>query len=192
MFFFFICSCAFSQSSKTKKLLDSIEGQWELNESGQLEYIRIIEVPGVTADELYNRAINFLHQLYNNSTQTIRQQDREQGRIFVKGIFGDVHQANLGSNITFNADHSIQVDTKEGRVRIILTIDSFNTRASYGGNDYSVSQMYPINEKMVIGTNKTASGKAFYGAHTRAINLLDALEEAEKGAFPTAASDDDW
>lgn len=186
-----VATIATAQSKEVEEQLAVIAGQWKLNDAGQLEYTRIVEVTGASAEDLYNRAINYLHLAYNNSSQTIKQQDKSQGRILAKGIFADLFTQFMGASATFNSDHAIQVDTKEGKARIIVTIDQFTLNAAQWNKTYGAAQMYPVSDKSPGGTNKNASAKAFISAHERVQQLLAGIESAVKSGG-TQAAGSDW
>ena len=41
----FSCLCSYGQSSEVKNMLKEIEGQWSLDDNGNVTYQRIVEVP---------------------------------------------------------------------------------------------------------------------------------------------------
>ena len=178
-----VTSVTYSQNKKTKKILDEIEGQWSLDDNGNVSYTRIIEVPEIKSkDEIYNRALNYFVYNYGSGKSVIQTQDKELGRVVGKGLYKNVH---IGiSLITTYVDcwHIVRVDVKDGRARIILTLTEYDKKI-VGGNtpdsnsSIKVEESFPINPK---GTQKTVMGKAFYKAHLSAIATLDALEKSIK------------
>lgn len=173
---------SYGQNKETKKMLAEIEGQWQLDDNGNVTYSRILETPEISVEEIYNRALNYFVYNYGSGKSVIQTQDKELGRIVAKGIYKDVH---IGiSIITTYVDcwHIARVDVKEGKARIILTLTEFE-RKIVGGNtppDYSsfaVEKSYPINPD---GVQKTVMGKAFYKSHLSAIASLDAIEKSIK------------
>lgn len=167
----------------TKKMLAEIEGQWELDDNGNVSYTRVIEVPEIKSiEEIYNRALNYFVYNYGSGKSVIQTQDKELGRIIGKGIYKDVH---IGlSLVTTYVDcwHIVRVDVKEGRARVIVTLIEYEKKID-GGNTppaYSspkVEESFPINPK---GHQKTVMGKAFYKSHLSAIATLDSIEKTLK------------
>jgi hypothetical protein len=178
-----VTSITYSQSRKTKKMLTKIEGQWNLDDNGNVSYTKIIEVPEIKSkDEIYNRALNYFAYNYGSGKSVIQTQDKELGRIIGKGLYKNVH---IGmSLITTYVDcwHIVRVDIKDGRARIILTLTKYDKRIA-GGNtpdvniSLKVEQSFPINPK---GNQKTVMGKAFYKSHLSAIATLNAIEKSIK------------
>lgn len=178
----FSCSFLHGQSSEVKRMLQEIEGQWSIDDNGNLSYQRIIEVPEMEKDDIYNRVLNYFVYNYGSGKSVIQTQDKENGFIVGKGLYNDVH---IGISIVttyIDAWHIVRVDVKNGRARIILTLTEYDKKVT-GGNtppSYStmkIEQEYPINEK---GMFKTVMGKAFYKSHQRAIATMDAIEKAIK------------
>lgn len=176
------CSFSYGQSSEVKRMLQEIEGQWSLDDNGNLSYQRIIEVPEMEKDDIYSRALNYFVYNYGSGKAVIQTQDKENGLIVGKGLYNDVH---IGISIVttyIDAWHIVRVDIRNGRARIILTLTEYDKKVT-GGNtppSYStmkIEQEYPINEK---GMFKTVMGKAFYKSHQKAIATMDAIERAIK------------
>jgi hypothetical protein len=177
-----ISSMSFAQNGATKKMLAEIEGQWQLDDNGNVTYTRIVEVPEIATEEIYNRALNYFVYNYGSGKSVIQTQDKGLGRIVAKGLYNDVHVGI--SLITTYVDcwHIVRVDVKEGRARIILTLTEYEKKIVGGDTPPSyftskVEDSFPINPK---GVQKTVMGKAFYKSHIAAIASLDAVEKSIK------------
>ncbi|MBU2940209.1 DUF4468 domain-containing protein [Lacinutrix sp. C3R15] len=178
-----VTSVTYSQNKTTRKMLAEIEGQWELDDNGNVSYTRIIEVPEIKSkDEIYNRSLNYFVYNYGSGKSVIQTQDKDLGRIVGKGLYKDVHVGV--SLITTYVDcwHIVRVDVKEGRARIILTLTEYDKKIVSGNTSDShsslkVEESFPINPKAY---QRTVMGKAFYKSHLSAIATLDALEKAIK------------
>jgi len=190
-----IATFSFGQNAKTKSMLKEIDGQWSLDDNGNVTYSRVIEAPDLTNDEIYNRVLNYFVYNYGSGKSVIQTQDKELGRVVGKGLYNDVHVGV--SLITTYVDcwHIVRVDVKEGKARIILTLTEYEKKI-VGGNtppSYStmkVEQEFPINPK---GYAKTVMGKAFYKSHKAAIATMDAIEKTIKeGNTSKEIENDDW
>ena len=190
-----IATFSFGQNAKTKSMLKEIDGQWSLDDNGNVTYSRVIEAPDLTNDEIYNRVLNYFVYNYGSGKSVIQTQDKELGRVVGKGLYNDVHVGV--SLITTYVDcwHIVRVDVKEGKARIILTSTEYEKKI-VGGNtppSYStmkVEQEFPINPK---GYAKTVMGKAFYKSHKAAIATMDAIEKTIKeGNTSKEIENDDW
>jgi len=56
--FLIISNICISQNSRVKGLLAKINGEWQLNDNIELEYKIVLELDGVSKDELFSRAEN--------------------------------------------------------------------------------------------------------------------------------------
>ena len=187
---------SFAQSSKTRALLRSIEGEWQADEKGNVVYVQIIEVEGLSKEEIYNRANEYFTYNYTSGKSVIQTQDPERGRILAKGIYAKVHSAYEVVVVTrVSTPHIVQVDVKEGRARVIITLNQFDSVVTdnEGESSYyatAMSESFPVNPK---GKTKNIMGKAFYKTHFRVLETFEKLEKAIKeGNTDTSIAGDDW
>jgi len=176
------CIVTYGQSGEVKRMLQEIEGQWKLDDNNNVTYQRIVEVPEMKKDEIYNRVQNYFVYNYGSGKSVIQTQDKENGLIVGKGIYKDVHVGISLLTTYIDAWHIVRVDVKDGKARIILTLTEYDKKI-VGGNTppsyvtMKVEQEFPINEN---GMFKTVMGKAFYKSHFHALATLDAIEKAIK------------
>jgi hypothetical protein len=186
---------SFAQSAKTKSLLKEIQGQWQLDNNGNVTYTRIIQVPKLSKEEIYSRALNYFVYNYGSGKSVIQTQDKDLGRIVAKGLYKDVHVGVSIIATYISCWHVVRVDVKKGKARIIVTLTDYDIKIVGGNtpNSYStvrVNQEYPINPK---GFSKTVMGKAFYQANMEAIATIDAIEKSIKeGNASLKNKKDDW
>lgn len=177
-------------------MLAEIEGQWSLDDSGNITYQSILELGHLSKNEIYSRALNYF--LYNteNAPQELTE-DKELGRILAKGFFDNVHSSSVFLEYTnFHALNLIRIDVKEGRARILLTLTDYETEVGDATNNppflgtTKINQEFPINPR---GRNKTMMGKAFYHSHLKAIETLESLAKAiNNGNTSTTLENNDW
>ena len=154
----------YAQNATTREeMLTELNGKYNLDDEG-VYYMRIIECPNVSKDELYTRSRIFFSDNYASGKSVIDMDDKNAGVIIGRGIF-DVH---------FDTWHSLRIDIKEGKVRAILRLESYDC----GPNNYLVTDMYPINPRPGRGLLKNPFLKAFYQSHYKALYTLDKLQEA--------------
>lgn len=193
--FFLSITISLGQNAKARQMLKEIEGQWSLDDNGNVTYTKVVEAPGLSKEEIFSRVQSYFVYNYGSGKSVIQTQDKELGRIIGKGLYDDVH---IGfSLVTTYVDcwHIVRVDIKEGRARIILTLTEYEKKIT-GGNtppSYSTSkveQEYPINPK---GFQKTVMAKAFYKSHKRAESTLEAIEKTIKeGSTSKEIENEDW
>jgi hypothetical protein len=197
LFLSIICTLStFAQSKTAKGMLAEIEGQYEVDELGYITYSKVIEVPNVTRDEMYNRAQNYFVYRYGSGKSVIQTQDKEKGTIVGHGIYPKVFISNSVVLMTqFDVWHILRVDIKEGRARVVISLTEYETwsystnSTDYGGKGY-VSKNYPFNEK---GLNKTQFSKAFAKSHEKVQTTFSEVERALKeGLTGEKHEKEDW
>lgn len=186
---------AFAQNKETKKLLASIEGQWQLNDENQLEYTEVVEIPGVLQDDMFIKAKNYFVYNYNSGKDVIQSEARDRGMIIGKGIWPDVH---VGYNLVttkISAFHLLRVDCKDGKARVIITVTDYDIEVISSGSSPSENSQNPISSYFPIypkGMSKTVYGKAFYKTHMKALETIKEVAEALKDGNNIPNANDDW
>lgn len=91
--------------------------EFPVNEStGKVEYVEVVDVSGATADDLYNRALEWFDNFYTNANSVIEKKEAGQQ------IFGK-HKINLYANVDDTKVHKgfvnyyIDIKFKDGRYR---------------------------------------------------------------------------
>lgn len=185
---------SYGQNKETKTMLSEIEGQWQLDENMDLTYKRVIEVDGISKNELFNRANNYFVYNYGDANSVIQTKDKESGIIIGKGKYCDVHVGYGLVTIYVSTWHILRVDVKEGKARVIITLNDYDKIICGGDTPDShitarISQEFPIVPK---GKYKNVMGKAFYKSHIRAIETLDSVEKALKESNVNVEEGDGW
>ena len=172
------CICTFGQSSEIKDMLKEIDGQWSLDDNGNVTYQRIVEVPDMKKDEIYNRALMYFVYNYGSGKSVIQTQDKENGQIIGKGLYENLQTFSNGFGwVNLSTWHIVRVDVKDGKARVILTLTEYSENFKGSISSNNVKDYFPINKD---GTGKNNRGKAFYNSHMRAIATLNAVEKAIK------------
>ena len=94
----------------------SIQAAYVHDKGVKLTTERIINVDNKSKEELYNLTLDFFATTWVNSKKVIRLVDSTRGRIIAKGHFGYFGWSN---NIAVKG--TIQVDFKDGKVKIVLS-----------------------------------------------------------------------
>lgn len=180
-----LCNFTYGQNSEVKAMLQEIEGQWSLDDNGNVTYQKIIPVPNLKKDEIYSRVLNYFIYNYGSGKSVIQTQDKDNGEIIGKGLYSDVFKTSNGFGfIFFSTYHILRVSVKDEKARILLTLTEYSEYFNGGGTGRPftspsiVSQQFPINKD---GDSKNRMGKAFYFSHKKALNSIEAIENAIKG-----------
>lgn len=83
-----------------------------------ITYQTVVPVPGVSASELYSRAKLWVANAYRSAKNVIDLDDKEGGRLVVKGNF-TVSAGLMGGSQTYR--HQLTIEVKDGRFRYTLT-----------------------------------------------------------------------
>jgi hypothetical protein len=190
-----LATFAYSQTSKTKTQLDEIQGLYEIDNTGNLSYVAVIEDINLSKEEIYNRALSYFIHSYNDANSVIQDKSEENGTIIGKGIFTNVHRGNGLVTRDFSVVHILRIDVKDNRARAIITLTNYDVKSyDLDGNmypsNYPISGSYPFNPK---GGEKNFHGQAFVKAHLKADETFLALENAlRNGVVSGDLKSDDW
>lgn len=190
----FILSSFFSFGQTAKEMLAEIEGKWKLDNSGNVTFTKVIEVPNVSKDDLFTRGLSYFTYKYNSGEDVVQVKDKEQGLIIGKGIYPKVHTGVSLITTEVDATHILRIDIKDSKVRAIVTLQQYFVTLHGGSsgpsrNTYNISSRYPIAQK---DSQKTVMTKAFYKSYKKAMETLDELEKALKEGNTGQENSDNW
>lgn len=191
----FILIYTFSLGQSAKEMLKEIQGKWSLDDNNNVTVVRIIEVPNMSKDEIFQRALNYFTYNYVSGKSVIQTQDKEAGVIVGKGLYDNVHRGINVFTMNVSAWHILRIDVKEGKARAIVTLLQYEKKivSRNSAPSYSTSYIaheYPIYPK---GANKTIMAKAFYKTFKKANSTLENLEKTIKeGSTSKDIENSDW
>lgn len=185
------CFALVSNGQSAKEMLKEIEGQYELDDIGNVTYTRVVAFDSMKKDEIYSRALAYFVYAYNSGKAVIQTQDKEAGTIIGKGIYPRVH---TGMDITvtvFDTEHILRVDAKDGKARMMVTLVQYNMTTSGGSvvskNEMAVGMLAPFTTKM-----KTMGAKAFAKSHEKVQKTFSELERAIREGNTGKEGKNDW
>lgn len=118
------CLCvpvfAFAQTEEQIQQLERFNGLYKM-EGNDVVFTKIIEGVSGTKNEIFPTVISFVATVYNSANDVIQQQDKEAGIVLCKGNF---KLFDNGTN-TWRCPHTLRVDVKDGRVRVVVTASQF-------------------------------------------------------------------
>jgi hypothetical protein len=186
---------SFIYAQTAAEMLTEISGKWQLDDNGNVTFVRVIELPDMDKVTVYNRALNYFTYNYVSGKAVIQTQDIDNGFIVGKGIYDNVHIGYSIITTIVDAWHILRVDIKEGKLRVLVTLTQYEKKMVGGSTPptYSTSNIsneYPINLK---GWQKTVMSKAFYKTYQKAMSTLDGMERAVKeGSTSKNIENSDW
>lgn len=163
-----ICSLVLAgMGQSAKEMLKEIEGQYELDDIGNVTYTRVMVFDSLKRDEIYSRAMLYFVYKYGSGKDVIQTADKEAGTIVGKGIYGNVHTGVNFTTTIFDTEHLLRIDVKDGKAKVMVTLTSYITRADVGygsrnENSVAVGLVAPFGDRM-----KTMGVKAFAKSHER-------------------------
>ena len=109
-------------------------------ETQQVTYQGVVEVPGVSKDALYDRALEWMAKTYQSANDVVQIKDKEQGKLLAKGgiLFFNDNKAPVGFVV-----HTQTIYVKDGRYKYLMTgFKHQNTVATgYGPRDGSMGPL---------------------------------------------------
>lgn len=177
-----------------KEMLQEIEGKWSLDDNNNVTFSKVIELTGLSSEDIYNRALAFFTYNYGDGESVIQVKDKEAGIIVGKGLFSDVHVGVSMLAIGVSTTHIIRIDIKEEKMRIIGTLQEYKLEISGGSSpSYSsclVSSRAPIAESDM---NRTVMSKAFYKSYKKLMETFNKIEKSVKeGNTSSGIENEDW
>lgn len=193
--FLFICFCTFAQ-------------EYSLEQDGRLSFSKVIFSKDSTAtkESLYNIIQAYFSYYYNDGKSVIQTVNPEEGYIIGNGYYVDVYDytnSAIGRKGYYTSQHIIRVDCKDGRVRVIVTVNMYSIRVC-NWMDYDldvsisedkISTLYPIvsqvNPKKLTKSEKR-SDEAFKSLVARINSQFDKIEETIQQKGGSVIQTEDW
>ncbi len=169
-----VCAISYSQDlnaelDKIKTNLNTLPFKYTV-EDGSLKFQKIYEMPmNISKDQLYYIAKDYIIKSYGDANRVIQLDDKEAGKITVKGLYADIYcdcgdLVFIGSAMSYTATHILQIDLKDNRVRITITVTQIKQKSGGTGTgfsyiplkylDFSPTDFYPFrNDCMVWSCN---------------------------------------
>lgn len=128
-------------------------------ENLSVRYKGVIEVPGLSGADIYNRAKKWVAQNYRSSKDVIQLDNKETGEIIVKGYATLDYSHPLYAGI-WRSYHILFIQIKEGKYRYEMTIPTITTTINMSDENtptYYVRHLSAKNsKKMLIALDQTS------------------------------------
>ncbi|WP_121811000.1 DUF4468 domain-containing protein [Mucilaginibacter kameinonensis] len=145
--------------------------------TNQVTYKQIIQVPGVSAIDIYNRSREWFATTFKSANSVLQLQDKDAGKLIGKGVFSHSYPLNAGVFENYTIGFTINITVKEGKYRIIL--DNYTLTSAMGNNPGSpgtIEAIYQNEEKL-----KTAKSKIQKQVYNIFWQLLTDIDNDSKG-----------
>lgn len=125
---------------KWTKAAENLSQEVALDNKNRLNYQEVIECPGQSKDEIYQKALDWLTKAFSSKDThgVIREQNKEEGLIVAQAYIEDIASQKAGLN-HYQVDMMpfIRVDVKEERARLSVYMDSYEVTVTSGGGTTS-------------------------------------------------------
>lgn len=184
----------------------TIGRQIKLDKNKALTYVKVIDAPGKTAQQLYVALNMWITSTFNDVNSKILLNDKELGTIIVQGYAGNIaQQTGIGHSYEICISPTIKADIKEGKIRVTYTVPSYHVMRTVGGGwlasmgskgyqpkvkneQWGIDSCFPFVEK---DKHKNTSCKALVMTYAYSNVVIDKLEECIK-QNAVSNSDKDW
>ena len=144
----------YSQDTSNHKLMGIVP-----YENLSVRYKGVIEAPGLTATDIYNRAKKWVAQNYRSSKDVIQLNNKETGEIIVKGYATLKYSHPLYAGI-WRSYHILLIQIKDGKYRYEMTVPSITTTVNMSDENtptYYVRHLSSKNSnKFLIALDQTS------------------------------------
>lgn len=174
--------------------------EYVIDDEGNIVFTRIIENIPMSKAELYEAAYNYINTAYRDTKYKITKNSAEVGTVVGEGEYLHFHEANYyPSSYFLNAPIILRADTKDGRVRLSVTVSYYTgTRTNVNKREEihdRISECPPISKmdkkEKLYDRRKKVYEKAFVVLSEKVQKTLGEIEDAIKAAR-SAAADDNW
>lgn len=186
---------------------ENLRGDVSLDKNNSLTYVQIVECPGKTKEDLYIALNYWFTTTFNDAKSVISLNDKESGVIMAKGFIEGIagHSGGMNSYIV-SIEPVIRTDIKEGRVRVLYTVQNYNVAKYVGGGilgaingdqgtrddqNWLIDKTFPFVKKDGYKAKKSSS-KAFVMTHAYSNVIMDKIEEAIQEGITGIDGGDDW
>lgn len=184
----------------------TIGSQIKLDKNKAITYIKVIDAPGKTAQQLYVALNMWISSILSDANSKIMLNDKELGTIIVQAYVGNIaQQTGFGRSHEMSIRPIIKCDIKEGKVRVTYTVPSYHVMRTIGGGWFtsmraSQGQLPKVNDEqwgidscfpfVEEDKHKNTSCKALVMTYAYSKVIIGSLEERIKNNTDT--TDKDW
>lgn len=194
---FITCMSSFAQTEEEVAYVSSINDQYELTESGDLQIRKTLEFKDCSKKQIFGEAYNYIIKNYKDANSVIQREDKEEGVIIAKGLFLDyvtgIKQASNWAYATsseMSAYHILKIECKDGKARVTISADKYisNFRFPNMYLEYPIKDAYPFASPKKKFEQKLFN-RGFAGLCRSMFMTIDSIEHYIKESLTT---EDDW
>lgn len=161
-----------------------------------LTYSEVIQVDGVSKDELYNRAKQWFSSAYRDANKVIKDESKSDGSITAKAIMRYNSGILSGSAITKGAiSYDIAIAVRDGRYKYVISnfIHTPYDDEQYGNFGLITTSDEAPKVKLKLGTTNGWRRKVWEDIKKQIDEYTPALiEDMKSGMSKAAPTEEDW
>lgn len=174
--FITVISCSAQSKELKQKVAEYASNKMYIIDGDNIVVSSVLENIEGDKNDIYIKTKNFLSRYYIDSKSAIQTDDKEAGIIIVNGIYANLRtwvDFMAGQN-TLSANHIIRIDIKDGRVRVLCSVNNWSchyvpSRGIPSDVMAGILLYAPITDKRLVDKGKQT--EAF-------INLIDKMHES--------------
>lgn len=151
--------------------------------TGLYSYSNVVDLPGKSKIELYNKALAWANTYYKNPVDVIREKDPEEGKLIIKARYKIVNEADKKGVATAAGDvmYTLTIGTKDNKYKYEITKINWQQKSAF-----------PIERWKDTGSPSFVPTYAYYLEQTD-LKIKEVISSLEKKMKEEAkAKKDDW
>lgn len=174
-----------------EKSIQELSNIWKTEGNGVSFVITVDSLP-LSASDILAYSTEYLDEAYRPSKYEIERLDPEKGFVIGKGEFNNFESyAAFPNQYSFNCEHHLRIDSKEGRARVCLSIEEYDVLRTNGNkserNKVKIKDVSPANPG--AETSQKMYNKVFLSVAKLAISTLYDIRETLKSKSSTDIED---
>lgn len=180
-------------SKSWKSIATEIVTHLSLDERKAINYVKVIELPNNTEEQLFEKAKQWANRVFNTSECMVRSIDDSSHSIIVQGYVNNAVEHIGGSNIYYiNLRPIVRIQVKNKKARITFTMPAYYVHKeeksgslfrpnSHSEEIWDISKCYPFDRYSDL--HEITSAKALVMTHLCATRYMEIIEDVLKSTL---------
>lgn len=178
-------------SSAVEQSIKELSDVWKVDGNG-VSFVITVDSLSLSSSEILSYAKEYLEEAYQFSKYEIENLNAEKAFVIGKGEFNNFETyAAFPNQYTFNCEHHLRVDAKDGRARICFMVTEYDLLRTNGNkeerNKVKVKDVSPANPD--AETSRKMYNKAFLAMAKLAVSTLYDIREMLRSKVTSEVED---
>ncbi len=179
-------------SSRVEEAIRELSNVWKVDDKG-VSFIITVDSLSLSASEIIAYSKEYLEEAYQYSKYNVENVNAERAFVISKREFNNFETyAAFPNQYSFNCEHHLRIDAKEGRARICFIVTEYDLLRINGNiserNKIKVKDVSPANPN--ADSSRKMYNKAFLAMAKLAVTTLYDIRETLKSKV--AVTVEDW